>query len=303
MASWPVRNLGVKLLSIGVAALLWLVVTGDPVVERSMRVGLELQRIPAGLELVGTVPDSVGARVRGPASRLSALAPGDLSAVVDVDGVKAGRRLFALTPAQVTAPFGVEVSQVTPATLPLEFEPTATAVVPVRARVEGTPVAGHSVTHLAVTPSQVRVTGPESAVQGVSELFTAPVSIAGATTLVREAVTIDTGESSLRLDGGPAAVVTVTISADTMERTVTGVAIALRGGVKGRLTPATAAVTVRGAREVVEPLTAADIVLFVDAQGDAPGRELVVQAEGSPRFVVSSISPSTVGYGAQSPRR
>lgn len=302
MALRPLRNLGVKLLSIGVAVLLWLVVTGDPVVDRTMRVGLELQRIPAGLELVGTVPDSVSARVRGPASRLSALAPGDLSAVVDVDGVKAGRRLFALTPAQVTAPFGVEVSQVTPATLPLLFEPTATAVVPVRPRVEGAPVSGHSVTHVAVTPSQVRVTGPESVVRGLTELVTEPVSIDGATTLVREAVTIDAGESSLRLDGGPGAVVTVTISADTMERTVTGVAIALRGGVKGRLTPAAAAVTVRGAREVVEPLTAADIVLFVDAQGDAPGRELVVQAEESPRFVVSTIAPPTVAYGVATRR-
>ena len=104
MARLRIRHVGLKLLSIVVATLLWMVVTGDPVVERTMRVGLELQRAPAGLELVGAVPDSVAVRVRGPASRLSGLSPADVSAVVDLDGVKAGRRLFPLAPSQVTTP-------------------------------------------------------------------------------------------------------------------------------------------------------------------------------------------------------
>jgi hypothetical protein len=116
-------------------------------------------------------------------------------------------------------------------------------------------------------------------------------------------VTIDTSESSLRLDGGATAVVTITIAADTMVRTVSGVPITLRGALPGRLSPAEAAVTVQGARAVVEPLTAADIALFVDAQGDAPGKEHVVQAESSPRFVVTGISPSTVAYARPTARR
>jgi len=67
MALFPVRHVGLKLLSIVVATLLWLVVTDDPEVERTLRVGLELQRAPAGVELVGAVPDTVSVRVRGAA--------------------------------------------------------------------------------------------------------------------------------------------------------------------------------------------------------------------------------------------
>lgn len=297
MARLRIRHLGLKVLSIAVATLLWLVVTGDTVVERTLRVGIELQRAPAELELVGAVPDSVLVRVRGAASRLSGLAPGDLSVVVDLEGVRTGRRLFALTPDQVTAPFGVEVTQVTPQSLPLVFEPTAWAVVPVRARVEGSPVAGHSVSNVSVTPTQVRVEGPASAVRGLAELYTEPVSIERASSLVREAVTIDTADLGLRLQGGATAVVTVTIAADTTEHTVTGVPIRVRGGAPGRLTPAEASVTVQGAAEIVRGLTAADFTLFVDVQGDAPGRELTVQSESSPRYVVRAISPATVHYG------
>jgi len=303
MVRFKIRHVGLKLLSIVVATLLWLVVTGDPVVERTMRVGLELQRAPDGLELVGAVPDTVAVRVRGPASRLSGLAPADVSAVVDLDGVRAGRRLFPLTPAQVTVPFGVDVMQVTPPALPLAFEATASAVVPVRPRVEGTPVPGHSVTNVSVTPSQVRVEGPESVVRGLTEVFTEVVSVERATSLVREAVTIDTSESALRLTGGATAVVTITIAADTTERTLTGVQIHLRGRASGRLMPAEASVTIQGAGEIVRELTAGDITLFVDVPGDMPGRDLVVQAESSPRYVVRSIVPPTVAYSRPSGRR
>ena len=304
MALFPVRHVALKLLSIGVATLLWLVVTGDPAVERTLRVGLELQRAPVGLELVGAVPDSVAVRVRGPASQLSGLGPGDLSVVVDLDGVRAGRRLFPLTVDQVTTPYGIQVTQVSPSSLPLIFEATASKTVPVRPRIEGTPVLGHSVTNVSVNPSHVRVEGPESGVNGLTEVATEPVSVERATSLVREAVTIDLSDTGVRVSGGGTAVVTVTVAADTTERTVVGVPIAQRGAGAGGvvLMPAEASVTVEGAGDVVSRLSAADVALFVEVTGASPERELTVQAESSPRYVVRSIMPSSVKAGASGRR-
>lgn len=304
MALYPVRHVGLKLLSIVVATLLWLVVTGDPEVERTLRVGLELQRAPVGVELVGAVPDTVAVRVRGAASLLSALGPGNLSVVVDLDGVKPGRRLFALAADQVTVPYGIHVAQVTPSTLPLTFEATASKVVPVRPRIEGTPVPGHSVTNVSVNPSQVRIEGPESAVNGLTEVVTEPVSVERATSLVREAVTVDVSDAGVRMSGGGTAVVTVTIAADTTERTVTGVPIAQRGVGAGRLVlvPAVASVTLQGAGDVVAALSPADIGLFVELPAGGGERELTVQAESSPRYVVRSIVPPAVRLTAP-PRR
>ncbi len=302
MALFPVRHVGLKLLSIVVATLLWLVVTDDPEVERTLRVGLELQRAPGGVELVGAVPDTVAVRVRGAASRLSALGPGNLSVVIDLDGVKPGRRLFPLAAEQVTVPYGIQVTQVTPPALPLTFEVSAAKVVPVRPRIDGTPVPGHSVTNVSVNPSQVRVEGPESAVNGITEVVTEPVSVERATSLVREAVTIDLADAGVRLSGGGTAVVTVTVAADTTERTVTGVPIAQRGAGGLVLIPAVASVTVQGAGDVVERLSPADVALFVDVPAGGGGGDVAVQAESSPRYVVRSIEPATVRVSS-APRR
>ena len=104
MAAFSIRNLGLKLLSICIAALLWLVVAGERVVERVMRVPVELQNLPSDLEIVSNPPDTVEVRVRGPSGTLARMGPGEIAAVIDLRAARTGRRLFHLTPAMVNTP-------------------------------------------------------------------------------------------------------------------------------------------------------------------------------------------------------
>src|SRR5437764_15082071 len=99
------RHLGLKLLSLGLAVSLWMVVSGEETVERSLRVPLELQQFPAGLELQGEPPSTVDVRVRGASGTLGRVSSGDIVAVLDLRGARAGRRLFHLPPELVRAPF------------------------------------------------------------------------------------------------------------------------------------------------------------------------------------------------------
>ena len=105
---WPFGHLGLKLLSFGLALLLWMVVSGEETVERGLRVPLELQQLPAGIELTGEVPTTVDVRVRGGSSTLSRVSAGDVVAVLDLKSAREGRRVFPLTSDQVRAPFGVD---------------------------------------------------------------------------------------------------------------------------------------------------------------------------------------------------
>src|SRR5881628_2665084 len=111
---WPFRHLGLKALSMGLALYPKMIVSGEETVERGLRVPLELQQLPAGLELTGEVPATVDVRVRGASGTLSRVSTGDVVAVVDLRSARSGRRLFPLTPDQVRVPFGVEVVQVMP---------------------------------------------------------------------------------------------------------------------------------------------------------------------------------------------
>src|SRR5204862_244800 len=131
MKMWPFRHGGLKLLSLGLAVVLWMIVTGEETVERGLRVPLELLQFPPGLELEGESPTVVDVRVRGSSATLSRVGPGDIVAVLDLHTARPGRRLFQLTPEQVRAPFDVQVVQVSPASLAIGFENSQTASVPI----------------------------------------------------------------------------------------------------------------------------------------------------------------------------
>ena len=61
-----------------------MVVSGEETVERGLRVPLELQQLPAGVELTGDVPTTVDVRVRGASGTLSRVVAGDVVAVLDL---------------------------------------------------------------------------------------------------------------------------------------------------------------------------------------------------------------------------
>jgi len=212
MAYHPFRNLGLKFLSVCIAAMLWLVVAGERVVERVLRAPIEFQNLPNSLELVGNLPDTVEVRLRGSSGALSRLAAGDLAAVLDLRTARPGRRLFHLAPTQVTVPYGIEVVQVGPSTLTMEFETSGVRVVPVEPDIEGRPAAGFEITSVTSDPATVEVAGPESALQRLDSAMTEPVTVTDETRSVREVVTIGVRDASLRLVTPKTAVVTVTIS-------------------------------------------------------------------------------------------
>lgn len=212
MPSFTFRNLGLKLLSVCVASLLWLVVAGERVVERVIRVPVEFQNLPADLEIVGDPPDMVEVRVRGGSGTLNRLDSGDLSLVLDLMTARTGRRLYHLTPGQVKAPYAVEVIQVSPSSVTIEFETTGVRVVRVHPAIDGTPAEGFEVVSVESVPATVEVAGPESALLALGEAITEPVSIAGQSRTVREIVTVGVADSSIRVRAPQTATVTVTIA-------------------------------------------------------------------------------------------
>lgn len=294
---WPFRHIGLKLLSVAIAVLLWMVVSGEEIVERGLRVPLELQQIPAGLELMGDVPATVDVRVRGASGTLSRVGAGDVVAVLDIHGAQAGRRLFPLTPDQVKTPFGVEVVQVTPSAIAMAFEASASRQVPVVPAVDGRPAPGYVVGARSADPQSVDVIGPESAVKRVTEVLTEPVSVAGARDQVRQSVILGLDDPALRLKTARSAMVTVQILPAPLERTFRGRPVHLRNlapNLDAQAIPATVDVSLRASRETLNHVDVDDIVAFVDLVGLGSGEySLVVHAASSPDAGVR-IQPASV---------
>ncbi len=215
---WPFRDLGLKAMSVALAVLLWLVVAGEETVERGLRVPLEFQEIPQGMEMRGEPLTLVDVRVRGSSGALSRMSTADVVAVLDLHTARPGSRLFQLTPEQVRVPFGVQVLQVTPTTVAITFERTATRMVPVAPSVEGSPAAGFVVGRITSDPAKVEVTGPASAVDRVTEATTETVSVAGARATVTDTVTVGFTDPSIRVTSPLPAAVRIQVQISSAKR-------------------------------------------------------------------------------------
>jgi YbbR domain-containing protein len=243
------RNLGLKILSIVLAALIWLIVSGEQIVERALRIPLEFTNLAPALELVGETPDVVEVRVRGSSGALSRVAAGELVAVLDLRQARSGRRLFHLTGADVRAPFGIEVVQITPSNIAIMLESSANKVVPIVPEIEGDPRDGYVVGTITADPATVEVAGAESAVKRLTQALTEPVSVAGAAETVIETVNVGVADPSVRLVSPSAAQVTVTITTAPVEWAVAGIPVRPRKAEAAVIVPEFVTVFVRGPRE------------------------------------------------------
>jgi YbbR domain-containing protein len=272
MAWLKIRHVGMKIVSVVLAALLWLLVAGEQTVERALRIPLEFTNLPAQLELVGQPPAVVDVRVRGSSGALGRVAAGELTAVLDVRTARAGDRLFHLTAEDVRAPFGVEVVQVTPANVSLTFEESVTKTVAVRARIDGAPAPGYAVGGVTVDPATVAIVGPAGALKGLTEAITEPVSVAGASRPVTESVTIGVADPVVRLRQAQNAKVTVSIAAAPHEWAVYGVSVQVANDSDhATVSPADVTVRLRGPRDSMDS-DPAHYSATVDVTGLKTGR-------------------------------
>jgi YbbR domain-containing protein len=298
MAYSPLRSIGLKFLSICIATLLWLVVAGDRVVERAVRAPIEFQNLPQGLEIIGDPPDSVDVRIRGSSGTLGRLGAGDLAAVIDLRNARPGRRLFHLTPGEVKVPYGIDVVQVGPATLPIAFENSAVKVVEVRPSIEGRPAPGYEVTGWSADPARVEVVGPESSLRGLDEAMTEPVFVTNATRPLREVVTIGVADPAVRLRTPQTASIDVQIMAGSSTRIMSGVPVQVRNvasGLRARLNPTSVIVTLRGTESAVRELTAEALDAQVDAANLPLGDHAVeVRVRAGQGLTIEAISPETL---------
>jgi YbbR domain-containing protein len=276
-----VENLPLKMISLGLAVLLWYVIAGEKTSEMGVSVPVELQNFPRDLELTGDPTNEVEVRLRASPGIIQRLGPGDISARIDVTGALEGERIVHLTGDSIRVPFGVQVVKVNPAIITLNFERTLEKMVPVRPRLLGRPGAGFEVAESTANPADVRVVGPKSRVHDIESAYTEPVSVEGARANVVERVHVGLDDPMLRIQGTPRAEVTVRIREVHEARTFSGLPIEVRNG-PGLARPAQARVVLTGPASMLARVKPEDVRAYVEAASERAGGLVPIAVELAP---------------------
>jgi len=188
------HNFGLKLLSLALAVALWLAVARDPVAEVAVDVPIEFHNVPENLEISSENIPRAQIRVRGPQRVVRRLQAADVSADIELSGMKPGERTFDLTTDQIRQPRELEVVQIIPSQFHLTFDARLTRQVPVHPRVEGNFAPGYAIGRIIAEPSTVTISGPQKRVEAVEAAITDSVDASGTmdrATFVRHAYVSD----------------------------------------------------------------------------------------------------------------
>jgi YbbR domain-containing protein len=203
------------LASIGLALLLWFAVAGQKSAEVAVAAPIELRNMPAGLELVGTIPRTLEIWLRGSPGLVQRLRPADVYVPLDMTGAESGRRIVHVTSNDVRLPHGVGIASIRPASFAFEIERTAQRTLPVKPIVTGQPAPGYRVTSVTCEPPEVTIAGPESRVAALEAAASESVSVEAAeVNLVRE-VSLQPPAAPLRLLDPRPVRVTVRVEPET----------------------------------------------------------------------------------------
>jgi YbbR domain-containing protein len=172
------HNFGLKLLSLAVAIVLWVVIVGDPEMMTSISAPIQYKNLPKDLELASEIPENVHLELRGPASKLATILEERTAVVLDLASQPSpGERTFTIRQMDVNLPSGVSLARVVPAQLRLRFERREQRDVPVQVRFAGPPAAGYRVVRTEVSPERRTVTGPESRVNRIEFVETDQIDL------------------------------------------------------------------------------------------------------------------------------
>jgi YbbR domain-containing protein len=211
------ENIGWKLLSLGLAILLWLAVVGDPELTTSVSVPVEFRSIPADLEISSDMPERISLVLRGPSSKLTPLSLSEAAAVVNLSDVhRPGERTFSLQQWRLNLPGGVILTRATPSQIRLRFERRVTRAVSVQVRFAGPPPAGYRIAEQQVRPEKLRIAGPESRVMNIESVETDSIELAGVVSESTFQVHAYVPDPQVRFEASP--IVTVSVSLERIPR-------------------------------------------------------------------------------------
>lgn len=195
------HNSGTKLISIGVALVLWFVVLGSRSVEVTKEIPLEVIT-PTDLVSSNEIPEKIAFRLSGPKAFLRAILDRrDEPIRVNLSGAKPGLVTYRFFSDNIRLPIGVKVLSINPASILIKLEYQKRRDVPVKVELRGAPPEGYRIVRAEVTPNVVRIKGAETRIDSITEVPTLPIDVSQLRQSVDREVPLDLARYGLQVEG------------------------------------------------------------------------------------------------------
>lgn len=286
-------NMGLKAVSLGIGVILWFIVLGSRNVEITKEVPIEIV-IPSSLTVANEVPDKVAFRISGPKAFLRGILNRKEDPIrVNLSSAKAGLFTYRFFSDNIQMPLGVKVLSINPPAMVVKLEHVKTKEVPVRLVTRGSSPEGYKLEKLELTRSTVRLKGPESKMESISEVKTQPVELGSLREIGDKEVRIDIDKlSGVVLEGEPPRI-HFEVYQELSTFRIKGLAIQVRSNRSARAIPKEVSIMVSTTTEQMRNLDRDKIKVYVDAQSRRAGTHMLpIKVEMPEAFQLIRVLPA-----------
>ncbi|CAN2042116.1 putative YbbR family protein [Candidatus Magnetomoraceae bacterium gMMP-15] len=241
--------------------------------ELDLTLKIDWSTLPKDLALKDCNVNEITIRVLGKKYLLDQLLKSSLQYKPDLFSINAGNFFIPIKSEKISLPNNISIIQIIPSAIRLQVEKKLTKELQILVRFSGKTAENSFISEVTVTPGKVNISGPESLINAMENIYTKPVDLCNASNSFKKQTILDF-DKSLSMSSSRR---TVNVKVIITEKFITNIFKNIKIKVRNtkyrfKITPPVMELKVQGSASHIEKLNPhKDIKVYIDLQGLKPG--------------------------------
>lgn len=289
-----------KFVSLVLAVILWYFVGGEDRVDKNVMIPIEIINLPRDLVISNQFKKEIEVTVSGPRSLILEMSSRALTRQVDLSAATPGTMVIDNDHKHIPVLRGITVQRVQPSSIILSLDKLVQKQFPVEAKTVGRVADGYYVRFLKVDPDIISITGPQTTLSQVDELFTKAINLDGVKHSSQLQVPLELEPAIVELIGETSVTADITIGVESVTKSLDGMKVnAVLDGVRREVEPAEVKVIANIPKLLIDQKIDPKSLITVTASNHESGGETlrvkaVARTDLEVPIEILSIVPDTV---------
>lgn len=288
-----------RLISLGLAIVLWYFVGGEDIVNKNVMVPVEVINLPRDLVISNQFKKEIEVSVSGPRSLVLDMGKGDVTRQIDLAQATPGTMVLENTNDVIAVPRGVEVLGIQPKNVILSLDKMIQKQFVINPVTRGNLAPDYILKNIRMEPHSISITGPQTVLSQYEVLRTKPIELQGLRESTEIQVPLELDPVIVDLIGATTITAGLEISVETVQKTILGLVVRVeKDGVLQRVTPATVTVTAAFPKTLIRDGVDLQTLFEVSAEGEKENGQMQVKVVAAQKTAdpvqILKIDPMTV---------
>jgi YbbR domain-containing protein len=294
------------IVSLILAGVLWSFVGGEDRIDKNVMVPVEIINLPRDLVISNQFKKELEVTVSGPRSVILEMADKAVTRQIDLSQATPGTMVEENGNEDIPVPRGVTVQRVQPSSIILSLDKLIQKQFPVSARTVGRVAPGYYVKVAKTEPDEITITGPQTILSQVDELFTKAINLADIKQSAQIQVPLELEPAIVELIGETSVTVDLVVGLETETRSIEKMKVqVVIDGVTREVQPETVKITANIPKLLLEKDPKLENLFSVTALQQDSGDNLKVtvipRADIELPIEILSILPESVRLVSENP--